>query len=94
MTAPDLFNEKDSFDIQHHPYKDIEGLVLFIQLKTHSSEEFANRRRADEMLGARKVGSYRPKAVTGEPVIEILSGTSILTTCRSNLPLLFFSGGQ
>jgi hypothetical protein len=37
----------------------------------YSSEEFSNRKRADEMLGGKKVGNYRPKAVGGsEPVIE------------------------
>jgi hypothetical protein len=35
-----------------------------------SSEEFANRKRADEMLGPGKVKNFRPKAAGGEPVIE------------------------
>jgi hypothetical protein len=35
----------------------------------YSSEEFSNRKRADEMLGGKKVANFRPKAV-GEPVIE------------------------
>jgi hypothetical protein len=34
-----------------------------------SSEEFANCKRADEMLGGEKVANYRPKSV-GEAVIE------------------------
>jgi hypothetical protein len=34
----------------------------------YSSEEFSNRKRADEMLGEKKVKNFRPKAV--EPVIE------------------------
>jgi hypothetical protein len=35
----------------------------------YSSEEFSNRKRADEMLGGAKVKNFRPKAA-GEPVIE------------------------
>jgi hypothetical protein len=44
-------------------------LPLFIQEKMYSSEEFSNRKRADEMLGEKKVKGYRPKSA-GEPVIE------------------------
>jgi hypothetical protein len=34
----------------------------------YSSEEFSNRKRADEMLGAGKVKNFRPKAA--ETIIE------------------------
>jgi hypothetical protein len=43
-------------------------LPLFIQEKMYSSEEFSNRKRADEMLGAGKVKNFRPKAA--ETIIE------------------------
>jgi hypothetical protein len=52
------------------PQRPAGKLPEFIQAKMYSSEEFSNRKRADEMLGGKKVGNYRPKAVTGEPVIE------------------------
>jgi len=69
MTAPKLSNTKRSLDINSIPHTEIETVPDFIRAKMYQSEEFSNRKRADEMLGAGKVKGFRPKAV-GEPVIE------------------------
>jgi hypothetical protein len=68
MEAPDLFNTPRLVDINSTPWDEINALPDFILKKMYSSEEFSNRKRADEMLGAGKVKNFRPKAV--EPIIE------------------------
>jgi hypothetical protein len=70
MKAPELVNETRTFDINSTPWDVINALPEFILKKMYSSEEFSNRKRADEMLGGEKVKGFRPKAVGGEPVIE------------------------
>jgi hypothetical protein len=63
MVAPDLFNETRMIDINSTPWDVINALPDFILKKMYSSEEFENRKRADEMLGGEKVKNFRPKAV-------------------------------
>jgi hypothetical protein len=70
MTVPEMVNEKRLIDINSTPWAEINALPDFILKKMYSSEECENRRRADEMLGGEKVKGFRPKAVSGEPVIE------------------------
>jgi hypothetical protein len=70
MKAPELSNQPRLIDINSTPWEIISALPEFILKKMYSSEEFSNRKRADEMLGGKKVGNYRPKAVGGEDVIE------------------------
>jgi hypothetical protein len=69
MEAPELFNTPRLVDINSTPWDEINALPDFILKKMYSSEEFSNRKRADEMLGGEKVKNFRPKAV-GEPVTE------------------------
>jgi hypothetical protein len=56
-------------DISSTPWDEINALPDFILTKMYSSEEFSNRKRADEILGTGKVKNFRPKTVA-EPVIE------------------------
>ncbi len=70
MAAPDLFNETRMFDINTSPWDEIDALPDFIIKKMYSSEEFENRKRADEKLGGEKVKNFRPKAVGDDTVIE------------------------
>jgi hypothetical protein len=70
MIAPDLFNETRMIDINTSPWDEINALPDFIIKKMYSSEEFENRKRADEMLGGEKVKNFRPKAVADDSVIE------------------------
>ena len=70
MKAPELVNETRTIDINSTPWDVINALPEFILKKMYSSEEFSNRKRADEMLGGEKVKGFRPKAVGAEPVIE------------------------
>ena len=69
MEAPELFNEIRMVDINSTSWDVINALPDFILKKMYSSEEFSNRKRAEEALGEVKVKNFRPKAV-GEPVIE------------------------
>jgi len=77
MVAPDLVNEKRTIDINSTPWDEINALPDFILKKMYSSEEFENRKRADEMLGGEKVKSFRPKAVGTEPAINDDSSENI-----------------
>jgi hypothetical protein len=70
MTAPELVNETRLIDINSTPWDEINALPDFIIKKMNSSEEFSNRKRADEMLGGEKVKNFRPKAVGDDSVIE------------------------
>lgn len=58
-------------DINTSSWDEINALPDFIIKKMYSSEEFENRKRADEMLGGEKVKNFRPKVVAeGEAVME------------------------
>ena len=70
MVAPELFNVPRSIDINSTPWSEREALPEFIRNKMYASEEYGNRRRADQMLAGEKVKDFRLKAVSGEPVIE------------------------
>jgi hypothetical protein len=69
MEAPELFNTPRLVDINSTSWDEINALPDFILKKMYSSEEFSNRKRADEMLGGEKVKNFRPKAVA-EAVVE------------------------
>jgi hypothetical protein len=65
MNAPGLFNVPRLIDINSTPWSVIDALPEFIMKKMYSSEEFENRKRADEMLAGVKVKDYRPNVAGG-----------------------------
>jgi hypothetical protein len=77
-------NTPHLIDINSTPWNQINALPEFILKKIYSSEEFSNRKRADEMLGEKKVKKL-PARGCGRAYIEYPQAKSIRTMCPSKI---------
>ena len=66
ISAPDLFNEKVSLDINSIPFREIDELPEFIQKKMKSSEEYIARVRHEHNMDEAGLGGKTPNYAEGE----------------------------